>query len=194
MNKTGTTSLCEEFKRLSYSVAPQTKGESLFPKCMGEGTDEFWEYCKIHQFFQDIPFSIPKFYRILDEKYSGSKFILTVRDSSEQWYESLIRFHTKFQGILPTSKSMKDSKYIRAGWFYEVHKTLFDVPDDKPYDKEILIKTYEEHIVDVQEYFKDRESDLLVLNLGEEGSYQKFLKFIGKDSAYDKFPHKNSSR
>ena len=199
MNKTGTTSLSEEFKRLGYSVASQITGERLFPECMGEGTDEFWEYCKIHQFFQDIPFSIPKFYRVMDEKYSGSKFILTVRDSSEQWYESLIRFHTKLphigpKGTQPTTKDMKDSKYIIPGWLYDVHKTLFDIEDNDPYNRDILIRTYEEHIVDVIEYFKDRESDLLVLNLGEEGSYQKFLKFIGKDSAYDKFPHKNSSR
>jgi len=199
MNKTGTTSLSEEFKRLGFTVASQITGERLFPECMGEGSEEFWRYCDIHQFFQDIPYSIPKFYRVMDVKYPSSRFILTVRDSSDQWYESLKRFHTKLRHIgsvnkLPTSSNLKDSKYIRPGWLYDVHNTLFDVPDNYPYNRDILIKTYEDHIVDVKEYFKDRESDLLILNLGEEGSYQKFLKFIGKDSPFSKFPHKNSSR
>lgn len=199
MNKTGTTSLMDEFKRLGYSVAPQERGERYFPECMGEGTDEFWEYCDMHQFFQDIPFSIPKFYRGIDCRYTGSKFILTVRDSSEQWYESLTRFHTKLPHIpsqekLPSVMDLKISKYIRPGWFYDIHKTLFDIEDNDPYNRDILIRTYEEHIMDVKEYFKDRESDLLILNLGEEGSYQKFLKFLNIDSPYSEFLHKNTSK
>ncbi len=50
----------------------------------------------------------------LDQKFPGSKFILTIRNSPEQWYESLTRFHAVLFGHdrIPTSDDLKAATYV----------------------------------------------------------------------------------
>jgi hypothetical protein len=199
MNKTGTTSLHYEFNRLGFNVGNQYTSESLFDEYQKGSYDNFFKYCNQHTFFQDIPFSIPKFYKILDNKFPNSKYILTIRNSADEWYDSLIRFHSmtshiESNGKIPTSDDLKNSKYIRLGWLFDVHTTIFNTPIDEPYNRNILINTYNNHINDVIDYFKNRPDDLLVLNLGKPNSYTSFKKFIGVNSRFDQFLHKNKSK
>lgn len=65
--------------------------------------------------------------------------------------------------------------------------------NEDPYNKEIMCAHYEKHNADVMEYFKDRKDDLLVINLSDSGAYQKFVEFIGVDSAYSDFPWENKT-
>jgi hypothetical protein len=44
-----------------------------------------------------------------------------------------------------------------------------------------MVTHYERYIREVVEYFKDRTDDLLVINVGEEGAYQKLAQFLGVD-------------
>jgi len=76
---------------------------------------------------------------------------------------------------------------------YDTHMSLFDVTDDDLYNKEVLIKTYNKYNEEVIDYFGDRE-DFLVLNLAEKDSYNKFLEFMGEESPYSTFMHKNKSK
>lgn len=197
MNKTGTTSLKYEFIRLGYNVANQREIEEKFWAWKNKKWDVIIDYCKQYDFFQDFPFSFPNTYKEVDKVFNA-KFILTIRNSAEEWYESLIRFQTKTgafnsNGKLPTADNLKEAIYIRKGWMYDTHKSLFDVSDSDLYNKEKLIKTYNDYNNEVIDYFGDR-TNLLVLNLAEEDSYSKFLDFMELDSPYDKFLHKNKSK
>jgi len=49
-------------------------------------------------FFQDIPFSCPNTYKPLAAAFPGAKFILSTRATADQWYESLVRYHTQIVG------------------------------------------------------------------------------------------------
>lgn len=199
MNKTGTTSLNYEFQRLKIKVGNQNTAESLFDDYKIGKLDKLFQYCNQSTFFQDVPFSIPNFYKILDNKFPKSKFILTIRSSADEWYESLIRFHSMTPNIpsngnLPTSDDLKESNYVRKGWLFDVHTTIFGVSENNLYDRNTLIDTYNTHIADVLEYFKNRKNDLLILDLSKNSSYTEFTKFIGVSSKFDNFLHKNKSK
>ena len=66
-------------------------------------------------------------------------------------------------------------------------------PEDDPYNKEIMITHYNHYNESVIDYFKNRPSDLLVLNLVEKGAYQRFVKFIGAQSDSSDFPWENKT-
>lgn len=195
-NKTGTTSLKFAFKRLGYSVGNQRIAEILCDKYYFEDKFEpIIKYCRTAEVFQDVPFSYPKTYRYLDDYYPNSKFILTIRDSPEQWYNSLVKFHSKKfgkNGNVPTVEDLKNAVYIRKGFLYNTVK-VHGTPDEDPYNKEIMMNHYKEYNESVINYFKDRLKDLLVINLGEKDSYQKFEDFLNIDSQYNDFPWVNKT-
>lgn len=193
-NKTGTTSLKRAFEDLGFPVGDQRKAEILTGKHYFEGNFRpIIDYCKTAQVFQDVPFSYPETYKHLDKAYPDSKFILTVRDTPEQWYQSITRFHSKMfgrNGHTPTAEDLKTAPYVWPGFMYNVvrvHRTT----DDDPYNKETMIAHYKEYNRGVMEYFKDRPDDLLIINVSEKGAYRRFVEFLGTVSPYDDFPWEN---
>ncbi|TDT43465.1 hypothetical protein DES49_1282 [Halospina denitrificans] len=193
-NKTGTTSLKRAFEDLGYPLGNQRKAEILTGKYYFEGNFQpIINYCKTAQVFQDVPFSYPETYKYLDKAYPGSKFILTVRDDAEQWYQSITRYHAKNfgkNGCIPTAGDLKAARYVWPGFMYNVVR-VHGTPDSDPYNKDIMISHYLRYNRDVMEYFKNRPDDLLVINVSEKGAYQKFENFLDVDSPYDNFPWAN---
>lgn len=196
-NKTGTTSLKVAFEELGYIVGHQRTAEILCDQYYYQSEfDPIIEYCKTAQVFQDGPFSLPETYKHLDRAYPGSKFILSMRDSPEQWYQSVVRFQTKKfgrDGKLPTAEDLRNATDARKGWLFNRLK-LYGLSEDDPFNKEKLIAHYEKHNRDILENFADRPENLLVINLAEPGSWRRFLDFIGARSSRTEFPWENRSR
>ncbi len=193
-NKTGTTSLKVAFEDLGYPVGHQRQAEILAGKYYFVGNFQpIIEYCKTAQVFQDVPFSYPETYRHLDKAYPDSKFILTIRDDAEQWYQSITRFHSKLfgkNGQIPTVEDLKNATYVWPGFMYNFVR-IHGTPDTDPYNKQTMIVHYAHHNQSIIEYFRDRPGDLLVINVGEEGAYEKFVDFLGVESPFDNFPWEN---
>ncbi|MBI3882938.1 MAG: hypothetical protein HY305_01625, partial [Sphingobacteriales bacterium] len=97
-NKTGTTSIEKAFIDFGYTVGNQRQAELLLSNYIKNDFDSIVSYSKSAQVFQDSPFSYPETYMHLDKAFPNSKFILSVRDSSEQWYNSITSFHAKLFG------------------------------------------------------------------------------------------------
>ncbi len=195
-NKTGTTSLKGAFNSLGFIIGDQREAEILYDKYFFKGEFEpVIKYCKTAEVFQDVPFSYKKTIKYVDEAFPDSKFILTVRDNAEQWYNSITSFHAKKfgkNGRIPTVEDLKNANYVRRGFMYntvKAHRT----PDDDPYNKEIMINHYKNHNSYIKNYFKNRPGDLLVINLAEKDAYQKFTDFLGVESPFDKFPWRNKT-
>jgi len=193
-NKTGTTSLEREFRALGFIVGRQRTAEILCDECYARR--EFGpiiEYCQSAEVFQDVPFSLPDTFRHMDKAFPGSKFILTVRDDPEQWYQSLIRFQSRMfgrNGTLPTADDLRNATYVRRGWAYNRVRT-YGTSDDDIYNRERLIAHYVRHNNDVMKYFADRRGDLLVINLAQPDAYARFLEFVGAHSERSGFPWEN---
>jgi hypothetical protein len=196
LNKTGTTSLKKEMQELGFIIGDQRRAELLVDDWAKRDFKRLIRYCRTAQFFQDVPFSYPFTFIALDQAFPGSKFILTLRDNAEQWYNSLIKFHGKLWGngkIPPSAEDLKNATYLYKGRPYYVRKLVHNVPDDDLYNKDILIDHYNTHKKNITNYFRHRPDDLLVLNLKEEDSYARFCQFMGIEQKKNTFPWENKT-
>jgi len=195
-NKTGTTSLSSALKGLGYIMGSQRSGELLIRDWINNDFTNILNLVNTADAFQDIPFSYDNTYEELDKHFPNSKFILSIRDSPEEWYDSLVRFHSKMfgKGKIPTAQQLKNSNHVWKGWIYEAMYNLYKTTENDPYNKEILINHYENYNNKVISYFKDRPDDLLVINLKNKNSYLDFCEFLGKEPKLNNFPHLNKSK
>lgn len=193
-NKTGTTSLERLMNNNNIISAPQRPFEynlesyfydnySTFVKMI---KNDYYEYT----FFQDVPFSLPNFYKTLDEEFENAKFILTVRDTEDVWYNSMVRFYKKMFLNFYNPKNI--GGYVYEGVLFKILTQVYGAPKEDPYNEKILKNSYLNHILEVKEYFKDRDN-LLVINLKEDNLIEKLEKFIGNEFKKKDIPHLNKS-
>ena len=189
-NKTGTTSLTQTLKELGYHVGKQSTAEDLLYDWAKRDFKSIIAYCRTGNAFQDIPFSLPYTYQALDAAFPNSRFILTVRNSSDAWFNSLQQFHQKLfnEGNPLEEQHLANATYRHKGWMLDFMRFVFDYPNTPLYDKETYIKVYERHNAVIIDYFKNRPNDLLVLNLSEADAYNKFRVFLGLPPNNGSFP------
>ncbi|WP_156831077.1 sulfotransferase [Arhodomonas aquaeolei] len=193
-NKTGTTTMAKALRELGYRLAPQRYAELLSDDFYLKG--EFGpivEFCKYYNAFQDVPFSWPDTYRVLDEAFPNARFILTVRDSAEQWYWSLIRFQSKRfgkQGSVPTEADLRAAEYVRPGFVYRA-KSVWGNQGEKLYDRDWLIETYLAFNAEVEHHFAGREGKLLIVNVSDSQDYRRLCDFLGREPVRSDFPWEN---
>ena len=139
--KTGTTSLGDALTLLGYRVCGSLGVTDT--NIALTARDLVFEHAERFDAFQDNPW--PIYYRELDIRYPGSKFVLTLRPSGD-WIRSLIRHFGD------------DSTPMRE-WIYG---------SGSPFgNEEEYMARFEQHNRDVLEYFADRTGDLLIMSLGE---------------------------
>ena len=103
----------------------------------------------------DLPIGL--LYKELDQAYPGSKFILTVRNENA-WLKSVGKHWSH------------EHNPFRAAWDTDpfTHKVHNELYGRKKFDKTIFLERYRRHNAEVQEYFRGRGDDLLVLRMDEE--------------------------
>lgn len=192
-NKTGTTSLRAAWREMGLVVGEQRIAELLVHSWGRGGYGWLIRYCHTAQAFQDAPFSWPGTYGILDQAFPGSRFVLTVRDSAEQWYTSLTSYHAALwgQGHIPTAADLQRATYVYRGYAYEANRILGTTPDDDLYNRDLLLARYRNHNQEVQRHFRDRPNDLLVLNVAEPDAYDRLCDFLGYPRPGKPFPWEN---
>lgn len=181
------------FKNAGFKVGDQSVAEKLMEDWAVRDFKRIIKYCKTADVFQDLPFSLPFTYQALDQAFPQSKFILTIRDNPEQWYESLTRFHSKIVGKnrVPTAEDLKEFSYVSKGWLWRQQQIVYGATEENVYDKTLYIRNYEAHISDVKDYFKHREKDLLVINVSSSDAEEKLNNFISFSPKPIVIPHMN---
>lgn len=195
-SKTGTTSMGAALDTLGFKVGDQEQAEGFIEDWGRRDFGRIVDYCKSAEAFQDVPFSWPDTYRAMDEAFPDAKFILTVRENAEEWFESLKRFHTAIvgKGRLPTAEDLKAFPYREEGWLWRCVELVFGGDEDKLYDRENFLRHYEMHRRSVLEYFRDRPEDLLVLNVSDAMAMERLCDFLGVEAGGRTMPHLNRSR
>jgi hypothetical protein len=123
-------------------------------------------------------------YQQLDLLFPDSKFVYLQRKLST-WIPSMQRLLTKMEPhLLP-----------KTGHFNPVLKRsfeqTFELSNENLLTEAHLSACYERHQQQIDAYFHGR-SDLLSINLSEQGSLQKLLAFLGLDNQDNQqFPHLN---
>lgn len=177
--KTGTTSLAKALHDLGFEVGQQPTAELLIDDWARRDFQRFVAYCHSAQAFQDIPFSLDNTYQALDHAFPGSKFILTVRNSAEEWFDSLTRFHAQIleTSIPPTEADLARADYLYPGWMLHLMRLVYG--PGPLYDKPTYMRIYEQHNQSVCHYFAQRPNDLLVLNVASEDALDQLGTFLG---------------
>ena len=169
MNKTGTTTLGECLRTLGYR---HTSYDLELLRCLHCGdlepifavTDQF-------DSFEDWPW--PLIYKELDERYPGSRFILTTRKSTSVWMRSLLK-HAERTG--PTE--MREIVYGHA----------------MPRGNEAAhTEKYESHNAAVREYFRDRPLQFLEICWENGDGWTELCRILDKPIPDMPLPHANRS-
>ena len=168
-HKTGTTSLELALKKLGYRVTGSfgTKDPDIASKV------HVMAYAMVDQFdaFEDNPW--PVLYQELDQRYPGSKFILTRRPAAA-WIQSQLR------DFASTETPMRR-------WIYGEDAGCPAGNEDT------YIARYERHNHEVLGYFGDRTEDLLIFDLPKGDGWNKLCPFLGCEIPDEPFPHANKA-
>jgi len=193
-NKTGTTSLSTIMSNNNISVAPQKPFEFNLESYFYDNYSTFTNMIKEDyydiNFFQDAPFSLPNMYKFLDKEFPNSKFILTIRDNENEWYDSLIRFYK--QVFINFINPKKVSGYVYDGIFFKILTKAWGTPKYDPYNEQILKNSYLKHNQDVENYFKNTNK-LLKINLKDKDLIEKIENFLELKFKDKNIPHLNKS-
>lgn len=181
MGKTGTTTVERILTDMGFKMGNQAAGEMLIKDYGNREYNTIIKYFHSAEAFQDCPSCLPELYKIIDKEFPNSKFILTIRDSADSWYDSLVRFHTKIfssSADYPSEKDLRNATYRYKSWALEAMKVCCNYPQTPLYEPVHYKSIYDKHINDVQDYFSQR-SDLLTLNLKHEDALSRLCNFLG---------------
>lgn len=166
-HKTGTKSLAAALNRLGYRV---TGPNGLTdPDIETNVYAMAYDLVERYDAFQDNPW--PILYKELDTNYPDSKFILTLRDS-ESWIKSQVD-HFGYHET-PMRK-----------WIYGA-----GCPKG---NENTYIERFERHNKEVQDYFRARPQDLLIMDLAKADGWEKLCSFLRADIPNAPFPHANTA-
>lgn len=170
MMKTGTSSLGFCLKALGYNHAPYTP--RLLRQVKQNDYTQLASYIANYESFDDHPW--PSLYPWLDRNYPDSKFVLTIRKSSEAWYQSLCK-HAKRRG--PTFERKLVYGYAMPHGQRRGH-----------------IGQYEAHNKAVETYFRGKPGKLLIVCWENGDGWAELCDFLGHAAPNLPFPHANASR
>jgi hypothetical protein len=168
-HKTGTTSLERALEKLGYRVRGSfgTRDPDIASKVLDMAIAMVDDY----DAFEDNPW--PILYRELDERFPGSRFILT-RRPADAWIRSQVKDFAR------TETPMRR-------WIYGEDAGCPEGNEDT------YVARYERHNREVLEYFRDRPSDLLVIDLPGDSGWEKLCNFLGHPVPDEPFPHANKA-
>jgi len=169
LHKTGTTSFLKALTDEGYKVATYFGVNN--PHIQEDALIQGLKLSEKYDAFQDDPWYM--LYERLDEKYPGSKFVLTTRDS-EKWFKSCVKYFGS------------ESNAVRE-WFYG---TGYDSPLG---NKKRWIQRKEQHESDVREYFSNRSNDFLEIDITKGEGWEVLGPFLGLSKTSGLFPRVNTS-
>ena len=167
LSRTGTTSLAGALERLGYRTihfpdpGPMLAGDFSGFDLLDAATDT----------------SVTAFFPLLDQRYPGSRFVLTVREM-EAWLASVEDlFRRRPEGETGPTAEVRRLVYGR-----------------ETFDREHFRGACERHYAWVRGYFKDRPADLLEMDVAAGDGWEKLCAFLGSAAPGAPFPRANARR
>ncbi len=169
LSKTGTTSLYAALCELGYRSGTFRHLRELQLADWFRG-DFSHDYLRDLDALTDLPIGV--FFPQLDQKYPGSRFILTVRDI-DSWLTSVARQFSRQPEPEPGFR--RDVRMAAYGTSV-FHEQRFRF-------------VYKTHQRNVKWYFDNRPQDLLVMDICGGDGWDKLCHFLNRDRPSMPFPH-----
>lgn len=165
LQRTGTTSMGQALLDLGYDVVG---GNRKLENYLYSGQkDKVLAYADKFDAYQDLPWIF--LYKELDKKYPNSKFILTKRDE-QSWIRSMVNHFGDIDTIL--------KKWAYGAGYPKNNENLY-------------LEVFRRHYKEVDAYFKGREDDILIIEVGKDQNWAKLCSFLNKPIPKKKFPFEN---
>ncbi len=126
--------------------------------------------------FTDNP--TPYLFRELDERFAGSRFILTDR-GTDSWLDSIEYLFTEGRNV-----------YGWGEWEHALHYRLYGVRDSG-LDKRRCRAAYEAHREAVRDHFSRRPQDLLVIDWSATKNWTALCAFLNRSPPAVAIPHEH---
>ena len=164
-HKTGTTTLGLALVELGYSVVG-CRLDMVRPLRRSD-LDTVLDTAGEYDAVQDVPWAA--LFKELDERYPGSRFILTQRE--------------EFSWLKSARRHFADAYVPLHEWLYgegvlQGHEALY-------------LDRFRRHDREVRDYFREREDDLLIMDLQGGDGWDSLCRFLGHDPPKRPFPHAN---
>jgi hypothetical protein len=175
LSRTGTLSLASALRSLGFRTAHWQEHNAIERGLHTWFTGDFSDDC-LAGFDAATDLPIPIFFKELDNRYPGAKFVLTTRNERD-WLNSM-------QGLFTRNARTRSnlSRYQRL-----VRNTMYGTTSFKPAKLEAA---YRRHHTDVTEYFGER---VLSLNICAGEGWQQLCEFLGVAHPNTKFPWKHAT-
>jgi hypothetical protein len=168
-HKTGTTTLEVALRRLGYRVTGSFGTKD--PDIAGKVHELAYALVERFDAFEDNPW--PILYQQLDQRFPGSKFILT-RRPADAWIRSQV-------------KDFASAETPMRRWIYGENAGC---PEG---NEATYVERYERHNREVLEYFADRPDDLLVMDIPADARWDHLCAFLDAAVPDEPFPHANKA-
>ena len=172
LNKTGTTTLGACLKSLGFRHSSFDL-DLLQQAAIGE-LEPLFSKVAAHESFEDWPY--PLVFETLDQRFPGSRFILTQRSSAERWLASLSAHALRTDPWVGSC-----SRSLAYGVAY---------PQLNPQGH---LDFYNHHLERVRHYFRHRPQDLLEVCWEQQASWEPLCNFLDRPVPQAPFPHANAS-
>jgi hypothetical protein len=172
-NKTGTISLYNALNRLGYAgIHGLWENHLKVGKAIQEQKPLLSYFSENIVHFSDLDI-IKDNYKLLDEQYPNSKFILNTR-KKQDWLQSRTTHYEDYLRNMHTNKYAKTWEWVTKS-------------------KEQWAKEWDKHHLNVVDYFAGR-SDLIVLDIPAGHGYERLCKFLDIPVINEEFPRLNVTK
>ena len=169
LQKTGTTTLGRCLSTLGYNHCGYSRRGVWYLR--NNKTNKLKKVMDKYESFEDEPW--PHLYKLADKLYPDAKFILTTRKNPEKWFDSFCKHCDR----IPFNEH-------RAYFYHGV------IPRKH---KESMINTYNQHNLEVVEYFKGREEKLLQISWENGDGWSELCVFLNKPVPENSIKKENSA-
>lgn len=168
LSRTGTTSLHRALQILGFR-ARHYPSLRMLPGRLWIAEGEL----RRHDALTDLPAA--RFFRQLDARFPGSRFVLTVRDE-EAWLASCERYP-------PFGPGFRPKRRLRA-----MRRAVYGT---ERFDRERFRDAWRAHLAAVREHFRGRGDDLLEMDVTAGEGWETLCPFLGLAVPDAPFPHEN---
>jgi hypothetical protein len=170
-NKTGTVSLYTAINNLGFQgIHGMWDNHTKVFKALKEDKNLLHYFPEKITHFSDLDI-IKDNFKLLDEQYPNSKFILNTRNK-DSWLTSRRNHYKDYL------KNKNNGKY-HNGWRW-IKESESDWSEE-----------WDKHHEEVKEYFKYRPNDFLIIDIPSGDGYDKLCPFLGKEIIGKSFPRLN---